>query len=108
MAVSGALEQHGSEEARRCKAAVGPAQASRREKLCKHHCRPLQHLGVSRTRKGQDELHRRNVGRDAPDPSARLGSNVGPDAGIRRLLRLHSNKERRSEVASCKAWKIST
>ena len=38
-------------------------------------------------------FHRRNLGKDAPDPSARLGSNVGPDGGIRRLLRFHGNKK---------------
>ena len=47
------------------------------------------------------------MGRDASDPSAGLGSNVGTDAGIRRLLRLHFSKGRQTELASGKAWKLS-
>ena len=54
----------------------------------------------------RQELHGENVGRDALDPSARLDANVGPNAGIRRLLRLHSHKKRRTELASCKAWML--
>ena len=46
------------------------------------------------------------MGRDTLDPSAGLDAHVGPDAGIRRLLRLHSHKKRRTELASCKAGRL--
>ena len=40
-----ALEQHGGEEARRCKASTG--------QRCGHHCRRLQNLGPLRTPRGK-------------------------------------------------------
>ena len=42
------------------------------------------------------------------DSSARRGSNVGPDGGLRRRLRLHNDKELQTELACCKAWKLSS
>ena len=61
-----------------------PAQESRRRKWRRQRCRWLQLSGLPPTRRGQGELHGGNVGRNAPDPSAGLDSNVEPDAGIRR------------------------
>ena len=46
------------------------------------------------------ELHRRNMGTHASDSSSGLGSNVGPDGGIVRLLRLHGSN--RSE----QSWRV--
>ena len=54
--------------------------------------------------KAGGELHRRNIGKDVADG---LGSNVRPDGGLKGLLRLHSTKEC-TELASRKAWKLST
>ena len=43
-----------------------------------------------RTWKGEPKVHRRSMGRDFADSSARLESHVWPDGGIRRLLRFHT------------------
>ena len=68
----------------------------------------FQHLSLPRTRKGEAEFHRRSMGRDAADFSARLGANVGPDGGLWSLLWLHTDKEERFKLACSQAWKPPT
>ena len=98
----GAPEQHDGDEAPHCKAAPGPRKVvAERERNDSYHGRRLEHLGLPRTRKGEIEFNRRCMGRDFADSSAGLGSNVGPDGGLKRWLRLHTNKKELTNRRQC-------
>ena len=69
---------------------------------------PKKERKLCRVRKGKDELDRRSTGIDFADsPWPDLVPNVGPDGGLRRLLRPGTDKEERVELACCKARKPS-
>ena len=85
------LEQHDSEEARHCKATFGPARTSRREKPCRRSLQATPTLAAYRER-GKAKVS--SIEEVWEETLLIRPQDLGEMEGIRRLLRLHANKER--------------